>query len=329
MKRQIIPFLLLVLTVSFVFYYGCNKDDNPVNGGSSNTVTAIITNGSIVPTSHSQATGTMLVTDQNGNPINGLTSSNVSAVLQWGATDNPLDSASGILTVTSNSQSGSNVAGAITMDLSGSMGSDQIQCMQNGVLAYINSMKSADATEIIKFASSVSVVQTFTSDKDLLRVADTTYWSGTGGSTALYESIYQGTNDAKVQSPSMVRTVVAFTDGGENASSVSRSTMISNALTSGIPVYTVFLYTDTLNSYYTDMKNIADTTGGFNFWVHPDSCSNLTQIYNKISGQLVGSYSLTINWQGTLPAAGTVVRATITTVYNGLRSSFTRNYVIP
>jgi hypothetical protein len=330
MKRQIFTFLCLGLVLSFVLYYGCNKD-NPVSGPGQ-TVTQILTNGSIVPINHSQATGTMLVTDQNGYPISGLTNTNVSAVLKWGSDDHPLDSSSGVILITSNSQAGNNVAGAVTMDLSGSMSppyGQRVVCMKNGVLAYINSMKSNDLTEIIKFSSIVEVVQPFTSDKDLLRTADTSVWSGEGNQTALYQSIYQGTNDVKLQPSSFVRTVVAFTDGGENNSTVTKSQMISNALLSGIPIYTIYLDYDTSNTAYRDMKNIADTTGGFNFWVKPDSCSNLTQIYNKISGQLVGSYSMTITWTGTLPAMGTVVRATITTTYNGLMSSFTRNYVIP
>lgn len=328
MKKHLISFLTIGIVAIFVIIYGCNKDDSPVSSNNQ-AITQIITNGTIVPVNHTQATGSLFITDQNGNPISGITSSNVTAQLRWG-TDNPLDSGTtGTVTITSNSQTGSNVAGAITMDYSGSMGSQQIHCMQNGVLAYINAMKATDLTEIIKFASTVSVVQTFTSDKDLLRTADTSYWSGTGGMTALYQSIYQGTNDVKLQPSNFVRTVVAFTDGGENASTVNRPTMISNALSGGIPVYTVFLYSDTNNSYYRDMKNIADTTGGFNFWVKPDSCTNLTQIYQKISGQLVGSYNINITWQGNLPPTGTTVRAIITTTYNNLTSSFTRSYIIP
>jgi hypothetical protein len=328
MKKHFIPFFSLILVVMFVYLYGCNKDSSPVSS-TGQTVTKINSNGSIVPTSHSSANGSMFVTDQDGNPINGLTASNVTAQLRWG-TDSPNDSGvSGIITLTSNNTTGSNVAGAITMDYSGSMYQNQLDCMENGVMAYINAMKSADLTEIVKFASITNVVQGFTSDKNLLRNADTSYWNGTGGSTQLYQSIYQGTNDVKLQPSTLVRTVVAFTDGGENYSTVTKAQMISNALSSGIPIYTVFLYSDTSNSYYIDMKNIADTTGGFNFWVKPDSCSNLSQIYSKISGQLVGSYNLSINWQGTLPATGTVVRATITTTYSGFSSSFTRSYIIP
>lgn len=330
MKKQIVLLVSFVSIILFVYLNGCNKDDNVVQSGQQQTVTKLNTNGTIVPVNHTQASGSMFITDQNGNPINGITASNVTAQLRWGTVDNPLDSGTaGIVTLTSNSQTGSNVAGAITMDLSGSMGTDQINCMKNAVLTYINAMKSNDLSEIIKFSSTVSVIQAFTSNKDLLRVADTSYWSGEGGSTALYESIYQGTNDVKVQPSNLVRTVVAFTDGIENYSTVSRATMISNALSSGIPIYTIFLYGDTMNTAYRDMKNIADTTGGFNFWSKPDSCNNLSQIYSKISGQLSGSYNISIDWQGTIPPSGTVVRAVITTTYNNLTSSFTRSFVLP
>lgn len=191
-------------------------------------------------------------------------------------------------------------------------------------------MKTNDVTEIIKFASIVSVYQQFTSNKDLLRNADTTYPSGLGNYSALYASIYKATNDLKLQPPNLVRSVIAFTDGGEsNSAPITRSQMISNALSGGIPVYALFLYSDTLNKYYRDMKNIADTTGGFVFWVNLDSCLYLDQIYYKISRQLVSSYDITIDWQGILPAAGTVVNAIITTTYLGSTSSFTRSYIMP
>jgi hypothetical protein len=329
MKRQISLLFIVFVLGFFVIINGCGKD-NPVYYGNGGGITRLNTNGTIVPVNRTQASGSMFITDQNGNPISGITSSNVTAQLRWGSLDSPLDSGVvGTVTLTSNTQNGNNVAGAITMDLSGSMGSDQIYCMQNAVKTYINAMKTNDISEIIKFSSDVEVIQAFTGDKNLLRAADTTYWTGTGGSTALYQSIYQATNDAKLQSSNLVRSVIAFTDGGENYSTISRADMISNAITGGIPVYTIFLYSDTSNSYYKDMKNIADTTGGFNFWSKPDSCNNLTQIYNTISGQLASSYSITINWQGTLPPTGTVVRAVITTTYNSLSSSFTRSFVIP
>ena len=124
---------------------------------------------------------------------------------------------------------------------------------------------------------------------------------------------------------------IAFTGGGENASSVSRATMINTALSNAIPVYSIFLYSDTTNSLAKDMRNIADTTGGFFFWAKPDSTcsSSLAGVYNTIKGQISGSYTMNIVWpSSSLPVTGTVVRVTVYIDYNGMKTSFTKTYAI-
>ncbi|MFA5404465.1 MAG: VWA domain-containing protein [Ignavibacteria bacterium] len=329
MKKLIISLLTSGMIVSFIIINGCEEDDYPVSSAQTEEM-RLNTNGTIVPVNHTQASGNMFITNQNGKPISGITASNVTAELRWG-TDNPLDSGTtGVVSVSHNALSGSNVACALTMDYSGSMLIPQINCMKIGINNYINSMRYDDITEIIKFATVVSVVQPFTNNKDSLKAAINNYTLNIGTYTALYASIQQGINDVKLKSPNFIRSVVAFSDGVDNNSApVTREQMISNALNTGVPVYTIFLYNDTLGTPYRDMKNIADTTGGFNFWVQPDSCSNVTQFYNKIRILLVSSYNITIDWQGILPPTGTIARATITTTYNGLTSSFTRSYIIP
>lgn len=333
--KKLLTLLVGVIIITSIFYLGCNKDEsNPVGGGP--TITSIKTNGSIVQVSRTQVNGTLFVTDQNNNPISGITSSNVTAKLKWTTVDNPqADSVFGTVTVSPNQGTGKNVAAAITMDYSGSMGSQQIDCMQNGVKTYISKMATNDQTEIIKFDHRVIVAQIFTNNKTLLNNAVDSNYS-LGGSTALYQSIFQGLNDVKNFNPTadFIRCVVAFTDGGENASTINRSTMINFALTNGLPVYTVGLYYsywDTTSSAIMDLKNIADTTGGFFFGSIADSTcnSNLTNIYAKISGQIAGSYSLTIIWPaGNLPPTGTTVYCTITTTYSGHTSSFVKSYTI-
>lgn len=318
--------LCFILLVTSLVFYSC-KDDSVST--LEEQVTGLHTNGTIVPTSHSQVQGTMFITDQDGNTINGITNSNVSATLTWG-TLNPLDSNSnGNVTIVQGSSS-KNVAAGVTMDYSGSMGSDQITCMENACTTYVNNMGSSDITEIIKFSTDVEVVQAFTSNKTDLNNAILASWSGAGNSTALYQSIYKATEDVVPQPGNQfIKAVIAFTDGMENASSVTRDQMISQALTNGIPVYTVGLLYFPSSTEAADLQNIADTTGAFYFYSHPDSCTNLNNIYTTISGQLAGAYSITIDWQGTLPNAGTVVTATITTTYNSLTSSFSRSYLIP
>ncbi|HEY5123540.1 MAG TPA: VWA domain-containing protein [Ignavibacteria bacterium] len=311
---------------SLLLMYGCNNDNNGITP-SPQGITELHTNGTFVANSPSQIQGTLFINDQNGNPIVGVTSQNVTARLNW---NNPLDTgvSLGTVIIINNNQTGGNVAGAVTMDYSGSMTSQQISCMENGVITYIDSMKTNDITEIIKFSSTVAVVQPFTSDKTLLRNAVTGSYSG-GGSTALYSSIYKGIQDVIPQASNLVKAVVAFTDGEENYSTITRSQLISYALTNGIPVYTVGLLSDTTSSASKDLKNIADTSGAFYFWKNPNNCSNLYQIYATISGQLAGSYGLTVNWQGNLPPTGTTVWATLTTNYANLSSSFTRSYILP
>jgi hypothetical protein len=55
----------------------------------------------------------------------------------------------------------------------------------------------------------------------------------------------------------------------------------------------------------------------------------LTQIYQRISGQLSNAYQITIVWPSTgLPAAGTVVTVVITVTYQGVTSTFTRQFTM-
>lgn len=318
---------LIFISIFFVFFVfaGCSDEDNPVI---QNGVTSINANGSLIQVDRTHMQGTMFVTDQNNSPVTDITSSNVTATLSW-VSDG---SVTGTVNVQPGSTSGKKIAAATTMDYSGSMQNDQIICMENGVKAYITSMQTGDITEIIKFDDNVIVAQTFTDDKTLLNIAVDSNYS-LGGSTALYQSIYQGTNDAYLQNVNQyIRCVIAFTDGGENASSVTRDDMITNALTKGIPVYTIGLldfYSGTIGSPGLDMKNIADTTGGFYFRIPPDTCSGLSQIYNTINNQLNGAYTIEITWpSANLPPSGTVVTALVTITYNNLTASFQKQYII-
>lgn len=319
--------LLSIMVLGLIFFIGCKSETvQPPQY----QITKLNTNGTFVATNHTQIQGTMFITDQDNKPVNGVSSSNVTASLRWGSMSPTDTGVGGIVIITQHGGgSGSNVAAGLTMDYSGSMGSQQIACMQNACTTYVNSMNASDKSEIVKFASGVEVVQPFTNNKTDLNNKILSYWSGTGGSTALYQAIYQATGDVKQQPSNLIKGVIAFTDGGENNSTITRSEMINFALLNGIPVYTVGLLTTPNSTQAYDLQNIADTTGAFYFYSHPDSCTNLNNIYSTISGQLAGSYALTVNWQGTLPNPGTLVNVTITTTVSNLTSSFRRSYILP
>jgi len=344
MKKLLMPLSMIIIVISIFMISGCDESSTkcPVCPGATDpNVTQIQANGSLAPTSRTQAQGTLVIADQNGNAITGLTSQNLSVQLTWATTH----SITGTAVIQSLSQSGKNIAAAMTMDYSGSMEVDwnsttgkyqQILDMENGVKTFVNALKTNDICEIIKFDSYVEVFQPFTSSKQtLLDAVDSV--GNFGGSTALYQSIYTGIQDLASQSAaSYARAVVAFTDGGENASSINFSTLIQAAHSNAIPVYTIGLFDSTYHSTPPGQNSsnelklvqIADSTGGFYFYA--PNASELVQIYNIISGQLSNAYTLTITWPSTtLPASGTVVTAIITVNYNGLISTFQRDFIMP
>jgi hypothetical protein len=208
--------------------------------------------------------------------------------------------------------------------------------METAVKSFIQAMGTADIAEIVKFDDVIYVVQPFTSSKPLLTAAvDSTL--SLGNNTALYSSIDKELFDVSAQSASAYsRAVIAFTDGGENSSSISRDSLIGHALHLGIPVYTIGLLDSSLHStppglvssQERDLLNIADTTGGLYFYA--PSAAQLAQIYSGISGQMNNALVMTINWPLTgLPPAGTAVVAYIKVTYNGVSTTFKRPYTIP
>jgi VWFA-related protein len=208
--------------------------------------------------------------------------------------------------------------------------------MESGVKTFVNALKTNDISEIIKFDDNVYVVQPFTSSKQaLLHAVDSVL--SLGGNTALYQSIYTGIQDVAGKSASSyARAVVAFTDGGENSSSIDMATLLQTARSNAIPVYTIGLLDSASHSTPPGQNSsselhlvqIADSTGGFYFYA--PSASQLQQIYNSISGQLSNAYTVSITWpSGSLPTTGTTVIAIITVNYNGLTSVYRQTYSMP
>ena len=332
---------------------GCSKDSSTGPGGPAPT-TSLQANGALTNITRSQIQGTVFVADQSGNAITGLTAQDFNVRLMWG-TGLPkitADSVIGSVVISTLSQSGKKIAAGMTMDYSGSMYTGatdpvtfkyvRIMQMETAVKSFIQAMGTADIAEIMKFDDVIHVVQPFTNSKSLLTAAVDSSLS-LDGNTALYSSIDQELFDVSAQSASVYsRAVIAFTDGGENSSSISRDSLIGHAVHLGIPVYTVGLLDSSLHTtppgiynsgLYNggpewDLVNIADTTGGLYFYA--PTAAQLAQIYSGISGQMNNALVMTINWPLTgLPPAGTAVVAYIKVTYNGVSTTFKRPYTIP
>lgn len=238
------------------------------------------------------------ITDQYGDPIENLLPGNFAVCEALpGDPDTWLPIKTSNLTVETISSSSENLSVAITMDYSGSMSDSNITDMEESISSFISYMGSNDRGEIIKFSSHVDVMQNFTSDKALLDSAVYAYY-GNSGSTALLDAIYQGLSDSQLET-NILRLVIAFTDGQENASSHSQAEVLALANTEGIPIYTIGLG----NAEAWFLELLADSTSG-RYYYAPTS-SELLQIYQMISTQMNETYIMTWPTNFTAPSKGT------------------------
>jgi VWFA-related protein len=257
------------------------------------------------------------VVNQNGSAL----SANVLAAGNFRVTYNNSVIPSGSLRLSTASGAGQSISSSLVLDYSGSMSGD-ITNLESAATTFVNNMQSADRGDIIKFDTSIVVMQAFTADKNALRTAiadDTTYTFG--GSTALYDAIWQGVQDASSETGQ--RAVVAFTDGGENSSTIvtSESDLISRAKSRGVPVYTIGLGSaDAIT-----LQDIAQQTNG-RFYLAPDS-AQLAAIYQQIAQ--IFSNTVIISWPSFTYQSGATLSITVTYICANGTFTSTSSLVLP
>ena len=174
------------------------------------------------------------------------------------------------------------------MDYSGSMSPQSLTDMENAAISFVDKMTAtASSMEIIKFSSTVAVVQPFTSSTIALTNAILAPWAGAGGATALYDAVYQALSDTSLQNASS-GAVVVMTDGGDNSSTQTIDTVIQFANDNGLQIFSIGLGAAIDVAVLTRM---ALETGG-KYYEAPSS-SDLAAIFDAISSDLAQGYVLT------------------------------------
>ncbi len=188
----------------------------------------------------------------------------------------------------------SHIAAALTMDYSGSMSSHDIVNMESAVKQFIELKDPNDYLQIIKFASTVKVMNEFSAENDILIKAVEEH-AAIGGMTAYYDAIYYGlenANDFILQHNDFIPSILAFTDGWENNSVIIKTVdeLIETANQKQIPLYTIGF-----GSVDSDgMTRMSEETGGRYFYT-PDS-DGIDVLYDLISGQFDNIYGLTFEY---------------------------------
>ncbi len=251
------------------------------------------------------------ITDQNGDPLKNFNQYNFK--VEQTITGQPTTQVANFTLSTIQQQGGNgNLGVGITMDYSGSMGSQDIIDMEKAVKSFIKLKRASDQLEIIKFDDMIYVAQKFTTDTTKLNKAvDSTY--NLGGSTAFWDACDTSLIDAS-KLTGFIPAVIGFTDGNDNSSTITQSGLINKALQYQIPIYTVgFGSPDS-----TSMATIANSTGG-RYYFTPTS-AQIGDLFQTISGQLTNLYVLTWDLN---TGSGKTVTIKITTSYTGGNGSFT------
>jgi Ca-activated chloride channel homolog len=325
----ILPVLMFVLLAGGLMMFNtCKKDEDNsdkafrnMNDDSTTAIDVTIPRIEIGQGRATTITVFLSVTDQNGNPFRDFNqyNFNIKQVCE-GYTDTAVIAS---ITFTKAQAEGYHTAAAMVMDYSGSMTGSNKKNMEKAAKQFVYLKADLDYCEIIKFDETCQVTLPFSSDLDMLLTAiDSDYG---GGSTAFYDATFKGIQDAApfvAANFGMVPSVLAFTDGKENASELADLPFcITMSQKDQIPVFTIGYG----NVDSVDLQQLAAETGGRYFYT-PTS-EGLTALYSLISGQLENLYMLT--WDYDNPACEKVwvfVTATYTCA-SGTFTAKTEKYV--
>ncbi len=285
----------------FVFLFSCQKDEQPLSIVGNNphiaNTSGINANIPRIDMKNGKMTVFLSVTDQIGRPLTGLSNPNFEISYTIDGVTTPVAKSAFNVLYSTGTGTAYNVATALPMDYSGSMLYDTltIPMMEAAVKYFVSLKNSNDFMEIIKFSTQIFTACPFTIDTNALYAAIDTFHIS-NQSTALFQACLNGLNDLQSLMPTFTSTylpaLIAFTDGVNNCAPLNNDSLISNALTNQIPIYTICY--GNINSGYPDttmLKHLADTTGG-RFYITPNA-ADLAQLYGYVSGQLGSMYVIT------------------------------------
>lgn len=149
---------------------------------------------------------------------------------------------------------------AIVMDLSGSMGEQRATVMQEAVKKIIQNKRPNDLITLVSYDSHVEVDCKPTADKNqLLNAHKVTGLSGFGGLTATLDGINVAVEELGKVDDKYTKVVMVFTDGADNSSKFSESEVIDNSKFANVIVNSIDY------GYYTTpglLERVARATNG-------------------------------------------------------------------
>ncbi len=174
------------------------------------------------------------------------------------------------------------VTAALVLDTSGSMTGAPLTNARAAATNFINTLGPKDSACLYGFSTTVTQVQTCTTDKQAAVKSLNTL--NAAGNTALYDVVSAVAADHAKRTGRQV--VIALSDGADTASKGSMQDSLNRIKQTNIPLYTIGLINKDLNSNV--LRQFATTTGAT--YLEAPNSTDLKNLYDQIQGQLKNQY---------------------------------------
>lgn len=242
----------------------------------------------------------MQLTDSTGSPIEGIDASDVT--VEVSSDSGTTFVSAGEETVSQLSEvDTTQLAFVATIDYSGSILDSDLDDVVAGLDVFFENIEVGYEAAIVKFSTTVDVIQDFTSDSSALldAVNDTDYERL---ATSLNDAIYDSA-DMLAARDKPLKLVVLFTDGIDNDSDRSQDEAVALAQANNVAVCVVgvgFADVDTL-------REIASDTGCF--FVYKTVFTDLSTAFNTVVDQFNSLYQVTL--PSTFNTAAGILRVSV------------------
>lgn len=162
----------------------------------------------------------------------------------------------------------------LVIDNSGSI-SSELGAIKLAAIGLVDSLKAKDEAALIRFGSTVTLLQDFTTNRTLLRTAINAM--AAGGGTALYAAMKQAVTLLSVRPGKKI--CITLTDGSDNAGGASPTEIIALAQASNVTMYTIGFGASQIDEQI--LREIAFQTGGK--YYRALGSGSLPSIFNEIA----------------------------------------------
>jgi len=176
------------------------------------------------------------------------------------------------------------VSVALLLDTTGSMQA-ALPALKNAALRLIGDLRPSDWVAVYSFNNTVSELQAFSPDKDAAKRA--VLRTEPFGETALYDALARVNRDLSGRSGKKV--IVVFTDGDDNASTITAQTAVQRAKAAGVPVYTIAQGAALTNpEFLKQLAGVSQATGGASYAIH--NPGEIRGVFESVSQDLLHTY---------------------------------------